>query len=77
MPSLRDTVRRYAKKVARKAVSREKKLERYIESDERVEKPGSDWQMKLAFGEVAVGGQDVLIENSALAAGSSLIVSAT
>ena len=59
--SRQPTVRRYAKKVARKAVSREKKLERFIESDERVEKPKSDWQMKLAFGEVALGGQDVLV----------------
>jgi len=42
--------RRIAKKVARKARSREKKLVRYIESDERVEKPIPGWQMKLAFG---------------------------
>ena len=42
-------VRRYAKKVARKALSREKKLDRYLESDERVEKPKSSWQMKLEF----------------------------
>jgi ATP-binding cassette subfamily F protein 3 len=38
-----------AKKVAKKAKSREKKLERYVESDERVEKPQNDWQMKLEF----------------------------
>jgi len=38
-----------AKKVAKKAKSREKKLERYIESDERVEKPQNEWQMKLEF----------------------------
>jgi len=42
-------VRRYAKKVAKKALSREKKLDRYLESDERVEKPKSSWQMKLEF----------------------------
>lgn len=42
-------VRRYAKKVARKAKSREKKLERYINSDERVEKPEQTWQMKVEF----------------------------
>lgn len=42
-------VRRYAKKVARKAVSREHKLQRYLESDERVDKPGESWQMKLEF----------------------------
>lgn len=42
-------VRRYAKKVARKAKSREKKLDRYINSDERVEKPVRSWQMHVEF----------------------------
>lgn len=42
-------VRRIAKKVAKKALSREKKLERYLEADERVEKPKPSWQMKLEF----------------------------
>jgi ATP-binding cassette subfamily F protein 3 len=41
------TVRRYAKKVARKARSRQAKLNRYIESDDRVDKPKQSWQMKL------------------------------
>ncbi|MFP4346371.1 MAG: ribosomal protection-like ABC-F family protein [Anaerolineales bacterium] len=55
------TVRRYAKKVAKKAKSREKKLERYLESDERVEKPKLTWQMKLEFLETPESGQDVLV----------------
>jgi ATP-binding cassette, subfamily F, member 3 len=42
-------VRRIAKKVAKKALSREKKLERYLESGERLEKPRPSWQMKLEF----------------------------
>ena len=42
-------VRRIAKKVAKKALSREKKLDRYLESDERVDKPTPSWQMKLEF----------------------------
>jgi len=54
-------VRRYAKKVARKAASREKKLDRYLESDERVEKPKAGWQMKLEFGDLPASGQDVLM----------------
>jgi ATP-binding cassette, subfamily F, member 3 len=54
-------VRRIAKKVARKAASREKKLERYLESDDRVEKPKAGWQMKLDFGDVPASGQDVLM----------------
>ena len=53
-------VRRYAKKVAQKAASREKKLGRYLESDERVEKPRLGWQMKLEFGDMPASGQDVL-----------------
>ncbi len=42
-------VRRIAKKVAKKALSREKKLDRYLESDERIEKPKASWQLKLEF----------------------------
>lgn len=55
-------VRRIAKKVARKAASREKKLERYLASDERVDKPERSWQMKLAFDALAGShiGRDVL-----------------
>jgi len=58
-------VRRIAKKVARKALSREKKLDRYLESDERVEKVRESWQMKADFFSAQFGapprmGQDVL-----------------
>jgi ATP-binding cassette subfamily F protein 3 len=52
--------RRYAKKVARKAKSREKKLNRFLQSDERVEKPSQSWQMKLEFPKSEHQGQDVL-----------------
>jgi ATP-binding cassette subfamily F protein 3 len=54
------SARRYAKKVAAKAKSREKKLERFIDSDERVEKPKQSWQMKLAFENTPHLGQNVL-----------------
>jgi ATP-binding cassette subfamily F protein 3 len=53
-------VRRIAKKVARKAKSREKKLDRYVESEDRVEKPPLVWQMKLEFDDGAHIGRDVL-----------------
>jgi ATP-binding cassette, subfamily F, member 3 len=53
-------VRRLAKKVAKKAKSREKKLDRYLESDERVEKPKQGWQMKVDFGDMPESGKDVL-----------------
>jgi ATP-binding cassette, subfamily F, member 3 len=59
--SRQPVVRRYAKKVAKKALSREKKLARYQESDERVEKPKESWQMKLEFGETPHSGRDVLL----------------
>jgi ATP-binding cassette, subfamily F, member 3 len=48
-----------AKKVARKAKARETKLERYLESDERVERPTRSWQMKLSFDPAHLG-RDVL-----------------
>lgn len=53
-------VRRIAKKVAKKALSREKKLKRYLGSDERVEKPDESWQMKLEFSEASGQSKDVL-----------------
>ncbi len=53
-------VRRYAKKVAKKAKSREKKLERYLASDERVEKPVRSWRMKMDLGDTPHLGRDVL-----------------
>jgi ATP-binding cassette, subfamily F, member 3 len=54
-------VRRIAKKVAKKALSREKKLDRYLESDERVEKPKPSWQMKMDFEAPDYQSKDVLI----------------
>jgi ATP-binding cassette subfamily F protein 3 len=53
--------RRYAKKVARKAVSREKKLNRYLKSDERVRKPKRSWRMKLDFGTPSKMGKHILV----------------
>jgi ATP-binding cassette subfamily F protein 3 len=53
--------RRYARKVARKAVSREKKLTRYLKSDERVEKPNRGWRMKLDFETPAKMGRHILL----------------
>ena len=53
-------VRRLAKKVAQKAKSREKKLDRFLDSDERVGKPLRSWQMKLNLDEAPHLGKDVL-----------------
>jgi ATP-binding cassette, subfamily F, member 3 len=49
-----------AKKVAAKAKARERKLERYLASEERVEKPRRNWGMKLDFGPPPPGGQAVV-----------------
>ncbi len=53
-----------AKKVAKKAKSRQKKLDRYMKSDERIEKPRSTWQMKLEFTQTKHLGRTVIrLEN--------------
>jgi len=49
-----------AKKVAQKAKARERKLERYLESEERVERPKSMRDMRLDFAQTAHLGQSVL-----------------
>jgi ATP-binding cassette subfamily F protein 3 len=53
-------VRRVAKKVAKKATSREKKLNRYLDSQERVEKPKPAWQIKLEFNAPEHQSRDIL-----------------
>ena len=49
-----------AKKVAKKYKSREKKLDRYVASEERVERPKASWQIKLEFENPNRLGKDVL-----------------
>ncbi|MEW6093117.1 MAG: ribosomal protection-like ABC-F family protein [Chloroflexota bacterium] len=50
-----------AKKVAAKAKAREKKLERFLKSDEIVERPRSAWQIKLEFAAPKHLSKDVLV----------------
>jgi len=49
-----------AKKVARKANSRERKLDRFLESDERVDKPRQSREIRLDFSETEHLGRSVL-----------------
>ena len=56
-------VRRYARKVAKKALSREKKLERFIESDEITERPRPSWQIKLDLAAPEHLSRDILVTN--------------
>lgn len=58
--SRQPNVRRLARKKARLAKSRERKLERFLESDERVEKPKLGWGLKLDFGPPPSGSRSVL-----------------
>ncbi len=55
-----DHLRRLAKKVARTAKVRERKLEKLLESDKKIERPERQWHLKLDFGESPRGGQRVL-----------------
>ena len=57
-------VRRIAKKVAVKAKAREKKLDRYLNSDERVERPMPKWGIKLDLAQPEHQSKDVLVTDS-------------
>ncbi len=52
--------RRIAKDLARRAVVQKRRLERMLESEELVDKPGLTWKMKLDFADMPRSGQDVL-----------------
>jgi len=56
----KDYQRSIAKKVAKKSKARERKLERYLDSEERVEKPSQSRSMRLDLADTARLGQSVL-----------------
>ena len=53
-------IRKIAKGIARRAVIQGRRLERELDQ-ERIEKPGRSWQMKLEFVDVPASGQDVVV----------------
>jgi len=53
--------RKIAKKVARQAVVRQRRIERMLESEDHVEKPRQTWQMRLEFVNTPTSGQDVVV----------------
>jgi ATP-binding cassette subfamily F protein 3 len=53
--------RKQAKKIARRAVVQQRRLQRMVDSEDHLEKPGQHWDMKLEFVETPPSGQDVLI----------------
>ena len=57
---VKDHLRGVAVKVARKAKARETKLNRYIDADERVEKPRENAQIQINFGNTPHLGKSVL-----------------
>ncbi len=66
--------RKIAKGIARKAVVQKRRLERYLESEDLVDKPQRSWQMKLDFGQVSESSQDVLIvENLSMGFGPHIL----
>ena len=52
--------RKIAKGIARKAVVQQRRLERLLESEERIDRPGRTWQMKVEFLDTPASGRDVL-----------------
>ena len=59
-------VRRLAKKVARKAGSREKRLERYRNDPARTQRPTDGWRVKVEFGGAAGGNRALALERLAI-----------
>ena len=53
--------RKRALKLARQATVRQRRIERLIESEDRLAKPGQSWEMSLEFVDTPPSGQDVLV----------------
>ncbi len=54
-------VRKVAMGIARRMVVQRKRLERLLESEERIDKPPLSWQMKLDFGVAPESGREVVV----------------
>ena len=52
--------RKIAKGIARKAVVQQRRIQRLLDSEERIDRPGRSWQMKLEFVDTPSSGRDVL-----------------
>ncbi|MGH2533057.1 MAG: ribosomal protection-like ABC-F family protein [Thermomicrobiales bacterium] len=61
-----DYLRRRSKKVARTAKVRERKLERLLESEERIDKPDLRWGMALDFGDAREVSRDIAVVEEAM-----------
>jgi ATP-binding cassette subfamily F protein 3 len=75
LKGFKDYTQSIAKGVAKRAKSREKKLDRYVESAERVEKPKAAWQLKVDFGDLPECGKDVLrLDNVSVGYGTRVLL---
>jgi ATP-binding cassette subfamily F protein 3 len=52
--------RKIAKGIARKATVQQRRLQRLLDSEERIDRPERTWQMKLEFADTPSSGRDVL-----------------
>jgi ATP-binding cassette subfamily F protein 3 len=60
--------RKIAKGIARKAVVQQRRIQRLLDSEERIDRPGRTWQMKLEFLDTPPSGREVLrLEGVAMA----------
>ena len=53
--------RKIAKGIARRAVVQQRRIQRLLDSEERLEKPARSWEMKLEFAGTPPSGRDVLV----------------
>ncbi len=53
--------RKIAKGIARKAIVQQRRIQRLLDSEERIDRPQRTWQMKLEFVDTPPTGQDVLL----------------
>ena len=66
--------RKIAKGIARKAVVQQRRLERLLDSEERIDRPERPWQMKLEFVDTPASGRDVLrLEELGMGFGDKLL----
>ncbi len=62
--------RKIAKGIARRAIVQQRRIQRLLDSEQRVDKPERSWEMKLDFGPSPETGRDVLhLENLAVGYG--------
>ncbi len=66
--------RKIAKGIARRAVVQQRRIQRLLDSEERIDKPKRTWQMKLEFTDAPPSGREVLrLEGVAMNFGSHVL----